>query len=362
MLRQHVRLAHTVAAALLALGPPAHALDILVCNDDGFTSANTRALYERLTLAGHRVIVSAPVDNQSGRGGYVSFLAPIPRIPAQYTDPYSMRTVVPRALAVYPQLVGQPGVGVDPADPAIAYVWGSPVMACLYGIDVKAPKTFGRVPELIVSGPNEGNNTGQINASSGTVNNVYYGINRGIATIGVSDAVTAQVDFPALTPASRAYEVADIVVEFIGTLERNQRRAGGRLIPDGVGLNVNVPAFGSGQGRTLPIVVADVGLATAFVPAFYEDLGASPIGAAVGIPSGLGLMGISLVEGGTVLPTGVAIPDDDSRSSEGNVVASGRAVAVSVVRGVPQAESRLVANLKATLQPLSSQPHAAGDR
>jgi 5'-nucleotidase len=353
MRHRQLRPGHIVCAALLCLAMPAHALDILVCNDDGFTSANTRALYERLSQAGHRVIVSAPVDNQSGRGGYVSFLAAIPRIPAQYTDSYSLRTVVPRAVKVYPQLVGQPGVGVDPADAAISYVWGSPVMACLYGIDVKAPKAFGRIPQLIISGPNEGHNTGLINASSGTVNNVYYGINRGIPTLGVSDAVTTQVDFPALTPASRAYEVADIVVEIVRTLERNQRRAGGRLMPDGVGLNVNVPEFGSGQGRALPVAIADVGLATRFIPAFYEDLGASPLGAAVGIPSGLGLTGVSLVEGGTVLPTGVAIADDDSPSSEGNVVASGRAVSVSVVQGVPQADKRSVARVQATLRPLT---------
>src|SRR5262245_9693099 len=101
----------------LALTTNASAVDILVCNDDGFTSANTRALYERLTQAGHRVIVAAPVDNQSGRGGYISFLSPIPRIAASYVDPYTGRTVVPRALKTYPGLAGASGVGTDPANP-----------------------------------------------------------------------------------------------------------------------------------------------------------------------------------------------------------------------------------------------------
>jgi hypothetical protein len=87
-----------LAATLLTIAPQAHGLDILLCNDDGFTSANTRALYQQLIHAGHRVVISAPVDNQSGRGGYISFLAPIPKIPATYTDPYTGGTVITRAV------------------------------------------------------------------------------------------------------------------------------------------------------------------------------------------------------------------------------------------------------------------------
>ncbi|NJM11768.1 MAG: hypothetical protein HC889_07695 [Synechococcaceae cyanobacterium SM1_2_3] len=87
-----------LAGSLLAAVPQAHALNILLCNDDGFTAANLRALYQRLQAAGHKVIISASVDNQSGRGGYMSFLAPIPRIAATYVDPYSGSTVTPRAV------------------------------------------------------------------------------------------------------------------------------------------------------------------------------------------------------------------------------------------------------------------------
>src|SRR5262245_24315964 len=94
----------------LSLASNAAALEILVCNDDGFTSANTRALYQRLTADGHLVVVAAPVDNQSGRGGYISFVSPIPAIPASYMDPYTGRPVVPRALRTYPTLAGAAGV------------------------------------------------------------------------------------------------------------------------------------------------------------------------------------------------------------------------------------------------------------
>lgn len=358
-------LSFLVATSLLALAAPAQALDILICNDDGFTSANSRALYQQLVNTGHRVIMTAPVDNQSGRGGYISFLAPIPRIPASYTDPYTGRSVVPRALRTYPDLVGAAGVGNDPVDADISYVNGSPVMACLYGIDVKAPKTFGGAPELVISGPNEGNNLGHINASSGTVNNVYYAINRGLPAIGVSDSVTTSVEYTALSQTSRAYEVASIVRELVEALARNTKKNRARLLPEGVGLNVNIPDFAPGTGALVPYKLTHMGVATGFAPAFYEDLGASPLGAAVGIPAGQGLSGIGLATSGTTLPTGITIPNDASPTSEGNVIAAKAGVSVSVIAGVPEAGEEFVGELRSKLSSLvgcNGFPFALGKR
>lgn len=341
--------AAALASALAAL--PAHALDVLLCNDDGFTAANIRALQQRLQSAGHRVVVSAPVDNQSGRGGYVSFLAPVPKIAASYVDPYTGATVVPRALkTTYPSLAGANGIGTDPGDENVAYVNGSPVMACLYGIDVFAPRRFGHAPDLVISGPNEGNNTGHINVSSGTVNSAYYAINRSLPAISVSDAVSTQVEFGALSSTSRSYEVADIVVRLVQSLEKqsssnNERR----LLPRNLGLNVNVPPFESGAGAALPFRVTHMGRATALAPAFYEDLGVSALGKALGIPAGLGLAGVSLDAAGTVLPTGVVIPTDRSPSSEANVIAAGGAVTVSVMQGVPEVRAADVQALQNAL-------------
>jgi len=349
-----LRLASTAALLAMALTGPAHALNILLCNDDGFTAANLRALQQRLKAAGHAVIVSAPVDNQSGRGGYMSFLTPIPKIPATYTDMYSLSgtPVTPRAVKVYPELVGKTGVGDDPTDADVSYVWGSPVMACLYGMDVKAPKKFGGLPDLMISGPNEGNNTGHINVSSGTVNNLFYGINRQVPSIGVSDADTTYAEHTALSASSRAYEVADIVVRLVKTLVDNKAQAGGRLMPEGVGLNVNVPLFEAGKGSALPYVMTRMGKATAYAPAFYEDLGKSPA-AAGRIPAGAGLMGVGLTTAGSTLPSGVVIPADTDASSEGNVVTAKTGVAVSVVEGVPDARRSFVEAMKLKLGTLA---------
>jgi 5'-nucleotidase len=59
----------SVSCALL---PPTGALNILLNNDDSWASANIRELYKALKLAGHKVLLVAPVSNQSGRGGAVS--------------------------------------------------------------------------------------------------------------------------------------------------------------------------------------------------------------------------------------------------------------------------------------------------
>ena len=63
--------------AALAGSQGAWALDIVLTNDDGFESALTYAVYQRLNAAGHRVIISASTADQSGRGGPVDFLRPV---------------------------------------------------------------------------------------------------------------------------------------------------------------------------------------------------------------------------------------------------------------------------------------------
>jgi hypothetical protein len=64
-------------------------------------------------------------------------------------------------------------------------------------------------------------------------------------------------------------------------------------------------------------------------------------------------MGIGLVAGGTALPSGVVVPADASPVSEGNVVATGQAIAVSVIQGAPEADPASVAILRAKLGALS---------
>lgn len=108
-----------------------------------------------------------------------------------------------------------------------------------------------------------------------------------------------------------------------------------------------MPLFAAGAGPTLRFAVTNVGVATAYAPAFYARLSDSPLAVASGV--NYPLPGISLAAGGTVLPSGTVIPKDDDRNAEGNVVAAGGAVTVSPVQGVPEASRRYEAWLKSRL-------------
>src|SRR3546814_2437046 len=87
-------------------------LNIVLSNDDGFEAANIRALYTELKAAGHDVVLSGPAQNNSGKGGALDFLVPM--------KPLGKSTRFGTVKA------GAPGVGVDPKDPDIFYVDGTP--------------------------------------------------------------------------------------------------------------------------------------------------------------------------------------------------------------------------------------------
>lgn len=70
--------------ASLSLAGPAHAINIIASNDDGWAEVNIRALYESLTSAGHLTVVSAPAQDESGTGRLFSSSLPFPRLITAY--------------------------------------------------------------------------------------------------------------------------------------------------------------------------------------------------------------------------------------------------------------------------------------
>ena len=289
----------SLTLALLALTAPLHALDILLTNDDGL-SANVRALYQALRNDGHQVMVSVPCRNQSGQGAALNFLRPVGLLTADCVGGIAQ--------------AGAPGVGSDAGDPDLHYVDGTPVMALLYGLDLLAEPRWGRQPQLIISGPNEGNNTGLVNPSSGTVNNAVYGINRGVPAVAVSaDSDTA--DNPAL-----AAETAQIVLKLVHELER-RAPANGELLPEGTGLNVNVPRFAPGESNSLPFARAVVGTYSTAAPKFVASLAADPVASELGITAEL---------------PGISFEPMDAATAESNseavLIEQGK-IAVSVIEG-----------------------------
>lgn len=215
-------------AALALVSPlsPAAARNIVLTNDDGLTS-NTLALYHALKAAGHDVVVSVPCTNQSGMGAAAFFARPLTPLAAPCRNGAAA--------------AGGAGAGEMTRDGLPArdfhYVSGTPVMALLYGIDVAGQNRWGKAPDLVLSGPNEGQNAGAIILSSGTVSNAQYAAVRGIPAIALSAGVNSAGDQGLDNPVSRT--VAERSVELVTLLDRNAR--GKALLPTGLALNVNFP-------------------------------------------------------------------------------------------------------------------------
>lgn len=246
----------TAAAALLFQPGSAAARTIVLTNDDGLTS-NVVALYRELKADGHDVIVSVPCANQSGMGAALYIGRPL----APLAEPCLNDAAG----------VGAPGAGAmtrtDLPKDDFFYVSGTPVMALLYGIDVAAARRWGKEPELVLSGPNEGQNVGAIILSSGTVSNAQYAAVRGIPAIALSAGANSTGDKALANPESKT--VARLSADLVRTLDAQAK--GEALLPPRTALNVNFPDKLEGaQWRA-----ARIGTYNAYRLGFVENMAAS---------------------------------------------------------------------------------------
>lgn len=252
--------AAVMAAGVSLLSPAAQSMTIVLSNDDGLT-ANVKALQTALVAAGHDVILSVPCQNQSGKGASLNFLSPI--------VPLSKACI---GNAAQP---GAPGVGPIDGLSQSYYVDGTPIMSLMYALDVVAPAQWGAAPDLVISGPNEGQNVGSIVISSGTVSNAQFAMHRGIPAIAVSaDSSTTGNDV-------LAAEVADLTVKLVEKLENRSDERG--LLPKGLALNVNYPKFDAGTSEGLNWKITRFGNFDSLNTKFVADLGADPVAAAYGL-------------------------------------------------------------------------------
>lgn len=244
-------------AALLAQPAAASARNIVISNDDGLTS-NVVALYRALKAEGHDVIVSVPCDNQSGMGAALYIARPL----APLTEACLNDAAKP----------GDPGAGpvtredIPTAD--FFYVAGTPVMALLYGIDVVGVNRWGAEPDLVLSGPNEGQNVGAIILSSGTVSNAQYAAVRGIPAIALSAGANTTGDEVLANPGSAV--VARLSAELVAALD--EQAGEGPLLPPQMALNVNFPDE-LGGATWQP---TQIGSYNAYQVSFTENMAASP--------------------------------------------------------------------------------------
>lgn len=318
---------------------PAHALNIVIGNDDGCEASGVHALVQRLTAAGHQVIVSAPMLDQSGQGGALAFLRPITPLSAP-----SRGGSLPAGTPGVATLAGVPGLDYGAR---VFCVNSTPVAAILHGLDVAAAAVFGAPADLVISGVNYGSNTGLINNGSGTVNVALMAVNRGYAAIAASAVVPGSYrTFKALQPSDQEYENADLVVALVARLERQARwpghgpRPARELIPAGFALNLNLPSYAAGSSGALKWRMSDVGTAAAAAPFFVADLSTSTLAQRVGLGN-THLPGVTLLLPGQPDPaaTGLRFVDDNDRSSEQNVIDAGD-IALSLIQGNHQAAAR----------------------
>jgi 5'-nucleotidase len=228
------RLAMSAALALCA--SPAFALNIVLSNDDGLTS-NIKALYDALTAAGHSVIVSVPCTGQSGRSAAIVMYSTTTIIPDNDKTQIEAEGGCHNGVAA----TGAPAVGPFTksgyTNGDFNYVHGTPVMATMYGLDVLAQARWGKAPDLLLSGPNEGQNVGRVVINSGTIGNAQFAAGRGIPSIALS-AGSDTVDNAGLAAAG-SKTVAQLTIKLIAAL---QAKAGSSaLLPTGTALNVNFP-------------------------------------------------------------------------------------------------------------------------
>ncbi|PXX64430.1 5'-nucleotidase [Pseudomonas sp. LAMO17WK12:I10] len=239
-------LACLLAAFCGLASAPAFALNILLSNDDGYRHPNIRALYDALKAAGHQVKIAAPQSEQSARGGAFIYGRET-RIgrdsdPA-YPDSYYLSTHE-SGLCGSPACAGQT-VRIE--------ISGTPVMALLMGLKKVMPH-----PDLVIVGPNPGNNLGAINLASGTFNAASAALLAGVPALAVSTDLKE----------SDPQRVARLVVRLVEALDRH-RQGDGKLLPEGLGLNVNLPAGPAIKGVRLTRIGRYVG----FEALYTEDLG-----------------------------------------------------------------------------------------
>lgn len=303
---------------VIALSPAANALDIVVSNDDGFESALSHALYQKLKAAGHRVMISASTQDQSGQGSATTALRPLTQL-AKDTRAGTVKA-------------GAPALGTLPGNDDVHYIDGTPGMAVLYAIDHLAPQQWKKRPDLVISGPNFGNNLGGAAVGSGTIAAALFAVNRDIPGIAVSDGHSFRYrNYTQLQQGDVDYEVADVMVKLVAQLEQQSMKTHQPLLPQGIGLNVNIPAFASGTGSMIKYKFTRLGRQAGIY--YSNDLSQDPNVRALGInlPAAPGFSW-TMKE----LPSGLDLPIDSDPRDE-TIAIKNNFVTISVIQGIPQA-------------------------
>lgn len=325
----HTTIKAGLLAGLMSLPLTSTALDILITNDDGFETENIQALFSALVDEGHNVIMAAPYGNQSGTSGSADFLQPI------------LPTSEPSEGGTLP--AGSYGIGETTLAPGQYYVDSTPVGAVLYGLEL-AQEEWGKAPDLVLSGPNDGNNLGTTTINSGTVGATVTALSLGI---------------PALALSAFDDETPELVAELtLVLLDQLIDKKGAVQLPDFTGLNVNFPPLSeTDEADSFSFRHTNIGKSSSIRLKFYEDLRFSPLANAFYQPNPVPpLPGVSLEAQNEYLgfPPQLIVPigpEDNDPHSETNAILEG-VITVSVIEATYQASKPVSNQVKAKLKPL----------
>lgn len=193
-------------APLCGSGP----LEVLLTNDDGFEAPGIRALYAALQAAGHRVRLVAPAANASGTSSSFTW--------------------------------GRVTVTASESDPNVFGVSGTPATAVVLGATALYPP--GVRPDLVVSGINDGTNTGSVLALSGTIGAALAGtmlLDPPVPGFAINAERPPTAQAKAALPPEHLDQVAAHVTRLISST-RGWFCERGRIVRATSVLNVNYPA------------------------------------------------------------------------------------------------------------------------
>lgn len=165
---------------------------IFISNDDGYSAKGLKKLIEVASQYG-RVFAVAPAEHQSGKSSSITIDEPLRAYTIVENDKYTL-----------------------------VKVNGTPVDCAKLAFNCLLP----RRPDLVLSGINHGYNAGNSVIYSGTMGVVFEGLFYGLPSVGFSyKEFSTDADFGVCEPVVRK------VIDYVFA----------EGLPEGVGLNVNIP-------------------------------------------------------------------------------------------------------------------------
>ena len=190
-------------------------LKILVVNDDGCESPGSTSLQDKLKAKGYDVWMVAPATNQSGIGSAITF---------NTGKIFDVKKVAEQRYCF-------PGTPADSVD---------------FGLNGLLKEA---APDLVISGVNDGPNTGMAQVNSGTVSAAARAVRYGVPAIAASIGYRfTDEEMKNKWPSTHKYwpDSVDYVVGVVDKLNA-QRVKGQPLLPAGTGLSINYPALASAE-------------------------------------------------------------------------------------------------------------------